>query len=210
MLLKCEKVAQWFINKNPKLAHGHFDENAIVNKLLYLSSLMYYSISQKNLLDEDFVAFPNGPVIYKVYKNYRYNGLDEFPDNVNIDEASPDEKRVLDTTNFIFGDMTAKQLIELTHKHNLWKDVKNLIPNNPVIDFSKASPELLNEFSELYDNYLGYDFSVIKKEIINGTKFYYNSNNILLTDEIITKILELGEFSEPQFIEMIDGDLVFS
>jgi hypothetical protein len=51
---------------------------------------------------------------------------------------------------------------------------------------------------------------VIKKEIINGTAFYYNSNNLEMTDEIIEEILELGDFSESQFIEMIDGELVFS
>ena len=79
-----------------------------------------------------------------------------------------------------------------------------------MIDFGNASPELLESFATLYDTYLGFDFSVIKKEIINGTAFYYNSNNLEMTDEIIEEILELGDFSESQFIEMIDGELVFS
>lgn len=209
-MLNCKDVAKWFIYKNPKLARGHFDENAIVNKLLYLSSLMYYSISGKSLLDEDFVAFPHGPVVYEVYRDYRYNGLDEYPQSISLDNATDDEIRVIETTNFIFSDMSAKDLISLTHRHNLWKDVKGFIPNNPVIDFGNASPELLESFATLYDTYLGFDFSVIKKEIINGTVFYYNSNNLEMTDEIIEEILELGDFSESQFIEMIDGELVFS
>ncbi len=208
-MLDAREVAKWFINKNPNLANGHFDENVIVNKLVYLSALMYYSVSKKHLINDSFIAFPNGPVVYKIYKDYRYNGLDHYQNDVFLG-LKEQEQKVLDITNFVFADKSAKELIEMTHKHNLWKDVEKFIPNNPTIDFEDASEELISEFANLYHIYENYDFSKIKKEKINGNVFYYDPDNLELTDDVISELVNYGSFSEPQFIEMIDGELVFS
>ena len=80
-MLKAHDVAKWFIYKNPELASGYIDENTKVNKLLYFSNLMYRCVEDDRLISDDFIAFPNGPVVYSVYRDYRYNGLNSLPSN---------------------------------------------------------------------------------------------------------------------------------
>lgn len=64
-MLSGNEVARWFIFHNPELASGYIDENTKINKLLYFSNLMYYCIHNEYLIKDEFVAFPNGPVVFQ-------------------------------------------------------------------------------------------------------------------------------------------------
>ena len=45
-------------------------------------------------LNDEFVAFRLGPVIYSIYKDYRYNGLDKIPNNDEIKGISDEPKYI--------------------------------------------------------------------------------------------------------------------
>ncbi|MBQ9990105.1 MAG: DUF4065 domain-containing protein [Lachnospiraceae bacterium] len=209
-LLNSHEVAKWFIYNNPSLASGYSDENIKLNKLLYFSSLMYYCIEEKMLLDESFVAFPKGPVIRSIYRDYRYNGLDRMPDSDSIQEMNERQRQVLYIINFVYGDRNASELIDESHEHSLWKDVESFIPNNPLIDFKYTEIELKEYYRSLFNMYKGFDFSDIKKDKINGNIFYYSKSTFEMTDEIMFKLSQLDKMSSPQYIELLDGELVFS
>ena len=57
--------------------------------------------------------------------------------------------------------------------------------------------------------YRNFDFSNIKKEVINGSVYFYNKNNIDI-DDYINQLAVMPKSDEPKYIENIDGELVFS
>lgn len=208
--LNSHEVAKWFIGNIPSLASGYLDENIKLNKLLYFSNLMYYCLEEKNLLNEEFVAFPKGPVLRSIYRDYRYNGLGTMPNQTCINGIDKKQKKVLDIISFVYGNKEADELVEETHQHSIWKNVEYLIPNNPRIDFSMTEPELVGFYQNLYRTYTDFDFSDIGKEKINGNLYYYSKSNFEMTDDVVEELSQYEKIGIPQFIEIIDGEIVFS
>lgn len=207
-MLTAHEVAKWFIFNNPELASGFIDENTKVNKLLYFSNLMYRCVENKKLISDDFVAFPNGPVVYSVYRDYRYNSLSTLPMESPVIEGV--QKKILEIINFVYGNYSTKELVEESHTHSQWRDVEHLIPNNPKINFDKVDEELAAYYRALFSTYSELDFSKIGKEKICGNVYYFYKESFNMTDEVIEKLSAFELFDEPKFIEMVDGELVMS
>lgn len=208
-MLNVKEAAQWFICHNPELASGYIDENTKVNKLLYFSNLMYYCVNHEVMFDEGFVAFPNGPVVFSVYRDYRYHGLNALPRQSPRIEGGQG-RQMLDIINFVYGGMSADQLVREAHTHSLWRDVRHLIPGNPQIDFSKVEPELAEYNRALYRTYADMDFDILVKEKICGNIYYYLKDSFVMTDDIVERLSRFGRYGEPKFLEYIDGELVIS
>ena len=68
-------LAKYVLSINPDLKVGNYDNNLKLNKLLYFSSLMYFSVFKENLINNSFERWDNGPVIRDVYIEFRYNDL---------------------------------------------------------------------------------------------------------------------------------------
>ena len=207
-MLTAHEVAKWFIFHNPELASGFIDENIKVNKLLYFSNLMYICVEKEKLISDDFVAFPNGPVVYSIYRDYRYNGLNELPSESPSVEGN--QKRILEIVNFVYGNNTTEELINESHTHAQWKSVKHLIPNNPVISFENIDPDLVSYYQALFSTYSEMDFSRISKEKISGNIYYYYKDSFEMTDDIVEKLSGFEKYEEPKFLEMVEGELVIS
>ena len=207
-MLTAHEVAKWFIYKNPELASGYIDENTKVNKLLYFSNLMYKCIEKDNLISDEFIAFPNGPVVYSIYRDYRYNGLSILPSECPVIEGV--QEKILEIINFVYGNYTTKELVDESHTHSQWKNVKHLIPNNPTIDFDEVAPDVVSYYQALFATYSDLDFSRIAKEKICGNVYYYYKDSFEMTDEVIDLLSSFEKFEEPKFLEMIDGELVVS
>lgn len=207
-MLRAHEVAKWFIFNNPELASGFIDENTKVNKLLYFSNLMYRCVENKRLISDEFVAFPNGPVVYSIYRDYRYHGLSSLPSECPVIEGV--SKKILEIVNFVYGNYSTKELIDESHTHPQWKNVERLIPNNPIIDFDNVDQDLISYYKALFATYSEMDFSKVEKEKICENVYYYNKDSFEMTDEIINKLSSFERFEEPKFIELIGGELVIS
>ena len=202
------EAAKWFIFHNPELASGYIDENTKINKLVYFSNLMHRCVHNENLISDDFVAFPNGPVVYAIYRDYRYNGLNQLPKA--IAPLEKEQEKTLNIINFVYGDFLADELVKESHSHSLWKKVEFMIPNNPKIDFNDIDDDLIKYNKNLYDTYSEVNFSELKKEKINGNIYYYIKDGIELTENMIELLSSFEKYDEPKFLEIIDGELVVS
>lgn len=209
-MLNGHDVAKWFIFNNPELASGYFDENTKINKLLYFSNLMYHCIKNEDLIKDKFVAFPNGPVVYSVYRDYRYNGLNKLPMTEDVVQVTGDEEKVLNIVNFIYSNASTKELIDESHEHSLWKNVKEFIPNNPQITFDSIETDLVEYYKALYVTYYDLDFAKLRKEKINSNIYYYFEDSFEMTEEIVDRLAAIEKMDEPMFLEMVDGELVVS
>lgn len=199
-------LAKYFLSINPSLRVGNFDNNLKVNKLLYFASLMYYSIFQDVLIDEFFERWDNGPVVREIYKEFRYNDLISNVD-CDFDEFSPDVKKIIQITNFIYGNKTSNELSAETHTHNIWIDSSK----NDYLEFRKIDLSVLGYMNTLYSIYKDVDFENLNKDIINGNIYFYYDNDIdLSSEESLNEIQNISPTDFPIFVELLDGELVFS
>lgn len=203
--MKIISLAKWFLNKNPQLCYGYIDENTKLNKLLYFSCLMYYSVNGEQLTDDKFEKWDNGPVSRQIYKEYRYNDLNRFvKDEIKIDNENI--LKVLEVVNFVYSNKTAKELSDETHKHSIWIDAEK----NQNIDFEKISETEKNMMKNIYKTYCNMDFNNIAIEKIGGNIYYYDKRNLEMSDENVSILENMNFQNETLFVETIDGEMVFS
>lgn len=75
----------------------------------------------------------------------------------------------------------------------------------------KNIPQDLKEFMvNLYNLYKDYDFDNIGIELVNGNKYIYFKDELELTEDILNQLKAIEKQNTATFIEMIDGELVFS
>lgn len=205
--MDAEKVAKWFIQKNPYLTNGYMDSNIILNKLLYFSNLFGYAVLNERVIDDVFIAFPKGPVVYSIYRDYRYNGLNAYPKNaIELDQKY---LKLFEVVNFMFDYVENDKLIYLTHVKHFWQDVKDRIPSNPPIIFENADSNLLQKCRDIYSDMCEFiDFKKLRKDVIACNTYYYDTDNIKeLTDEIINELLKEPKCHKARIIEIIDGEI---
>ncbi len=105
-----------------------------LQKLLYLCFADYLCDTDKKLFEDKIYAFKYGPVIntvYKKYKKYKYNLIDEKKYDIDSTVSEmPAKSRILfakdgtekiisiDNTLKKYGNLSATQLVDLTHRKN--------------------------------------------------------------------------------------------
>lgn len=198
-------LAKYFLSINPALKVGNYDNNVKLNKLLYFSSLMYFSVFNENLINSNFERWDNGPVLRDVYKEFRYKDLISNSE-CTPDVVSPKEKKIIQIINFIYGDKTSKELSEETHQHNIWKDASK----NENLDFQKIDSSIVNYMESLYSIYQNFEFENLHKEIINGNTYLYFDDIDLSSENYLSTLQNIGPTEFPIFLELLDGELVFS
>lgn len=198
-------LARYFLSINPNLKIGNYDNNLRLNKLLYFSSLMYFSVYKENLINGFFERWDNGPVNRDVYKEFRYNDLISNTE-CTIDSFSSEEKKIIQIVNFIYGSKTSNELSEETHQHNIWIEASQ----NEQLDFKKMASPIINYMKKLYSIYRMVDFENLHKEVINGNTYLYYDDIDLSSEKYLNILQNVGPTEVPIFIELLDGELVFS
>lgn len=194
------KIAKWFLNLNPSLGSGCNDGNTKLNELLYYSNLMFYSVKGKNLIDEPFEESNNGPIIKEVCNDLNCT------DNLCVDIEDKEILQMLYIVDFAYDDLSARKLPEENYKSDVWQGVEK----NKYIDFSNIDEKEKKLMLILYMTYADFDFQNLVTKKLGGNKFYYDKRDIQLTDELISYLEDLPSFSEPMFLEIVNGELVFS
>lgn len=133
-----QDIANWFLNYNYQL-RSYEDEdtddisNLKLQKLLYYAQGCYLALENKNLFDDNIVAWKHGPVvesIYQEYKDFKSNGINRY-ERVEIDE---DTQEFLKRVYSVFGKYSAWGLRNMTHNETPWKETElNCVISNDSI-----------------------------------------------------------------------------
>ncbi|WP_073507741.1 Panacea domain-containing protein [Streptobacillus notomytis] len=203
--MKAFEISKWILEKNPSLCFGTYDGNVKLNKLLYFSNLMYYTLYDENLIDDKFTKWDNGPVIKSIYVDYRYHDCKEIKSSKSI-EFDDKVKKVIDIINFVYSDKTANALSDETHNHSIWIEQHK----NGYIDFSRIDEKEKKLMRKIYSCYKNIDFDNLKLKVVNEVKYYYFKNELEITDEIIKQLENNVTNEEYIFLEVYNGELIFS
>lgn len=130
-----------------------------LQKLLYFIQGLHMVLCGSELFDEECEAWAHGPVfreVYEVFKNFRYNPIDDTRFSMfqnRFSELSSAEKAVIDLVIESFGMYSGKALERITHEETPWKDARvNYLPGEPCNEvISKEA--IKNYFAEVAEKY---------------------------------------------------------
>lgn len=128
-------IATWFLQRNAFDRKNNLDVEGISNlklqKLLYYAYGCFLALYEERLFHENLVAWQHGPVVTRVYENYKDNKSNSIR-NIDTEQVKLAEN-ITDVLEFVyreFGKYTAWALRNMTHEETPWKETKQ--PN--VID----------------------------------------------------------------------------
>ncbi|MEO5313193.1 DUF4065 domain-containing protein [Pseudarthrobacter sp. CC12] len=99
-----------------------------LQKLAYYSQAWSLVWDERPLFEDDIQAWANGPVVYALYDKHRgqfqlSNWRWGSPDVLN-----EDEKETIDAVLDAYGQYTAHELSEMTHREDPWRDARRDLP----------------------------------------------------------------------------------
>ena len=170
-VLDCAK----YFMKNATGLNNSFDGSMKLQKLLVFSNLVNMALNNKPLFKDRLYAFKNGCVVDSVRLKYKndYLGLKKESESFkpNFSEC---ELEALDITLNIFDKLSAKELSDLNHEFDFWKDSYVDGENYCIVSNDNIKKEL-PIIKNIIDSYRNKNK---KTEVINGITFYYDPNNL--------------------------------
>ena len=208
--------AKFFIKNGADSVPNTYDGNMKLQKLLVLANFASIVEHGVPLFSNQVLAFSNGCVIEKVRLRYKN---DYFAFKKDSDSYEPDfsqsEYEILNMTLNIFGSATSRELSEINHSFNFWKNAyahgtaSNGYHNKAksIVDMT-AQPEDIERMHEIISAYQDTSYDAMYSETINGITFYYD--DLVLTDEIIERLenFSLSADDNAYTIYMDNGELV--
>ena len=208
--------AKYFIKNGADSTPNTYDGNMKLQKLLVLADLANIAEYGQVLFNDEVLAFKNGCVVEKIRLRYKndYQGFKKVSDSFEPD-FTENEYEILGLVLAIFGSASARELSEINHTFNFWKQAyqrgtdANGFHNkfNSVVDMVNQTADV-QKMKEILDAYKESAKEVTAKEIINGITYYYDGFE--LTDAIIEQLESFSLTADDDVYSMYmdDGKLV--
>lgn len=191
------EVALWLIKNNMDCRDCSFNGNMKLQKLLYFSQVVHLAKYGNPLFNDDMYAFEKGTVVENVRREYRNQFEKILLDSIKSDIIfSQPIKYTLEVVSDIFGNLSAQALSDVNHAQKSWEDAyyNSYTGSFHYKERSKISLDSIisNDIKKVKEMLSAYETSKKQKSevvVINNIKFYYNPDEIDITDEI-TDFLE--------------------
>ncbi len=208
--------AKYFIKNGADSTPNTYDGNMKLQKLLVLADLANIAEYGQVLFNDEVLAFKNGCVVEKIRLRYKndYQGFKKDSDSFEPD-FTENEYEILGLVLAIFGSASARELSEINHTFNFWKQAyqrgtdANGFHNkfNSVVDMVNQTADV-QKMKEILDAYKESAKEVTAKEIINVITYYYDGFE--LSDAIIEQLESFSLTADDDVYSMYmdDGKLV--
>ncbi len=195
------EYAKYFIRQNPRSYSNSLEGNKKLNKLLIFADMINLAQFEEPLFTNKIMAFENGFVVEDVRQKYKNNYNELICECIEeLPELSEKEQASLWYADRIFGNLSADELSELSHTFTFWSEAYHRGTNSQ--NYHNKSRSVINleemiaevpKMKMLIDACDRTSEEGSESKNINGVVYYYNPDEIQMTDEMI---LYLQEFSE--------------
>ena len=118
-----------------------------LHKLVYYSKAWSLVWDNDPLFSEHIEAWANGPVCRSLYSTYHREYMIDSPVGGSSANLSQDQRRTIDAVLDAYGDKSALELSELTHRESPWRDARAGIPDGERSQ-KRISDEAIKAFYE--------------------------------------------------------------
>ncbi|MDY3124217.1 Panacea domain-containing protein [Gallibacterium anatis] len=143
MMLTCSDVAKYFLSLCNNEESGDLISNLKIQKLVYYAQGFSLAINNKPLFKEQIQAWTHGPVVPKLYNEYKKYGNGALPTtdlDIDFSKFSNEDKELLDDVYDVYGQFSAWKLRNMTHDETPWKSTYQSGKSNEI------SNEVLKEY----------------------------------------------------------------
>jgi uncharacterized phage-associated protein len=109
-----------------------------LQKLVFYSQAVSYSLVGRRLFEEDFQAWVHGPVSPELYYAYKIYGSNEIDKEINPPKLNDKDKKIIQVVWKMYGDKDGKYLENKTHKEEPWQHARSGLSyyehSNKIID----------------------------------------------------------------------------
>ena len=192
--------ARFFIKNGADSKPNTYDGNMKLQKLLVLADLANIAEYGEPLFKDQVLAFKNGCVVEKVRLRYKNDyGTFRQDSEVYQPDFSEREYEVLNLVMGIFGGASAKELSDINHTFNFWKEAFDHGTRSTgyhdkgmsVFDMMSQRSDI-ERMREIISAYKETANNATASEIINGVTFYYDG--FTLTDDMIDQLESFSFF----------------
>ena len=192
--------ARFFIKNGADSKPNTYDGNMKLQKLLVLADLANIAEYGEPLFKDQVLAFKNGCVVEKVRLRYK-NDYGSFRQDSEVyqPDFSEREYEVLNLVMGIFGVASAKELSDINHTFNFWKEAfDHGTRSTGYHDKGMSVFDMMSQRSdierrrEIISAYKETANNATASEIINGVTFYYDG--FTLTDDMIDQLESFSFF----------------
>lgn len=130
-MLSAKNVAEYFLKLVDEEA-GDLMTNMKLQKLAYYAQGIYLALYNKPIFPEPIEAWVHGPVVPKLYQEYKPYGSGAIPapQEISIDSYNSNEIDTLNEVYDVYGQFSAWVLSNMTHEEPPYKNT----PQGQVID----------------------------------------------------------------------------
>ena len=187
-------VAKYFIKNDADSFPNTYEGNMKLQSLLVFANMINFA-KYGELLFDDVLPIKDDCVVEKVRLRYESDKFEQ--------DFSDSENTVLNMVMSIFKSASAKELSEITHIFNFWKETDCTYKSKSILH-----DEDIDRMKEIVHAYQESSNDVMARKIINGISFYYNG--FQLTDEIIEELksFTLNADDDSFTVYLDDGSLV--
>lgn len=204
--------AKYFIKNGADSAPNTFDGNMKLQKMLVLADMIHIAQYNRPLFKEKILAPENGCVVEEIRLRYKNDYYGLKADSDRFDQKFADEEyKTLNAAIWIFGHVSARELSELNHQYESWKQAYDAgllhdgshDKEKSIVDLSAYPGDIaaVKAAVEAYERSQGESH---EKEVVNGVTFYYDG--LIMTDRLLS---ELEAFSavcdEDAYTVCMDG-----
>ncbi|QRN40601.1 MAG: DUF4065 domain-containing protein [Neisseriaceae bacterium] len=129
-MLTCYEVADYFLSLCDQEDSGDLISNLKIQKLVYYAQGFSLAINNRPLFKEEIRAWKHGPVVKELYDKYRKYGSGALPTddlNINHNNFSEEDKKLLDDVYDVYGQFSAWKLRNMTHEEAPWRDADHQV-----------------------------------------------------------------------------------
>lgn len=119
-----EDVISWFLARNSMSPKK-------LQKLLYYAYSWTLTLENEDenelnnrLFEEGFEAWVHGPVIPRIYREYRHLGYREIEQETDTPVFQEDIESILNQVWDVYGDFTGDELESITHQESPWRNAR--------------------------------------------------------------------------------------
>lgn len=136
---RVESVSKWFINElNP--------DPLKLQKLLYFAQGISFCMHDEALFDDDFEAWVHGPVIKKIYFEYREYGYEPIDIKYDVKFNNKATIDVLEYVKRVYGKYDGKYLENITHNQEPWNQAREGLDPDEKINKTISKESIANYF----------------------------------------------------------------
>jgi uncharacterized phage-associated protein len=148
-MLTAEDVARYFL-VNQDAEHGEPISNLKLQKLCYYAQGISLAVLEKPLFFEHIDHWQHGPVVQTMYREYQTYGSGPIPlpENLHLDRYDTETKRLLDRVYQLYGDNSAWELRNKTHRESPWINTPDggHITHQKMRAYFQSLPDVFEDF----------------------------------------------------------------